>query len=154
MLGRIPKPAAINDLKGDTHGRRKKNQEPIPPTGRPHCPDYLGLIAKAEWQNICDQLDKMSLLSTADRAALELYCQAYERYRDAEAKVRQFGEVIISPAQKFPMVSPYAVAMNRNLDVCRRLLIEFGLTPAARARVATTPQDKATDGWAGILKFG
>ena len=151
--GRIPKPKVINDLKGDTHKRRRHQAEPVPPKNHPVCPDYLDIVAKAEWKSVTEQLDQMGLLSSADSTALELYCSAYSRYRDAEEKVRRFGEVIVSPVNKYPMVSPYSTIMNRNLDTCRRMLIEFGLTPASRARCAVPIVQKENEKWNGILNI-
>lgn len=149
--GRIPKPKAINDLKGDTHKRRRHQAEPEPPNDRPTCPEHLDDIAKHEWQSVTEQLDQMGLLSSADATALELYCSAYSRYRQAESMVRKFGEVIVSPVNKYPMVSPYSTVMNKNLDVCRRLLVEFGMTPASRSRCAIQRKDDA-NGWGEFFK--
>jgi P27 family predicted phage terminase small subunit len=133
--GRIPQPRILNDLKGDPHKRRRHESEPTPPADRPACPQHLDEIARQEWDFITAQLDQMGLLSAADKTALELYCQAYARYRRAEAVVAKYGEVIVAPETKYPMVSPYVSVMNRNLDTCRRMLVEFGLTPAARSRM-------------------
>jgi len=144
--GRIPQPKVINDLKGDPSKRRRNTKEPQPPTGWPDKPDYLDPIASEEWDTICGLLDDMGLLSRADRCAIEMYCSAYSRYRAAEENVRRFGEVIISPKNKYPMISPYTTVLNKNLDQCRKLLIEFGLTPASRARMRTAiTKDEATD---------
>lgn len=149
--GRIPQPKAINDLKGDPHKRRRHKAEPTPPKTRPECPAHLDAVAKAEWESVTAQLDQMGLLSSADTRALEMYCAAYSRYRAAEDKVRQYGEVIVSPVTKYPMVSPYSTTLNKNLEICRKFQIEFGLTPAARSRLATTPQSSTPDKWNGLL---
>lgn len=53
--------------------------------------------------------------------------------------VRKFGEVIVSPGSKYLMVSPYSTVMNKNLDVRRRLLVEFGLTPTSRSATLLVP---------------
>lgn len=149
--GPTPKPKVINDLKGDPGNRRRKQKEPEPPKDHPQCPDHLDDIARQEWQSITEQLDRMGLLSSADTTALELFCSAYSRYRQAESMVRKFGEVIISPVNKYPMVSPYSTVMNKNLETCRRLLVEFGLTPASRARCAVAKKDDA-NGWGDFFK--
>lgn len=144
--GRPPKPKVINDLKGDTHKRRRHKAEPEPPNDRPEFPEHLDGIAKQEWASVTDQLDKMGLLSTADASALEMYAAAYSRYRHAEEMVRKYGEVIISPVNKYPMISPYSTVMNKNLETCRRFLTEFGLTPASRSRCAIQKKDDS-NGW-------
>lgn len=86
--GRIPKPKAINDLRGDTHKRRRHKAEPEPPKGNPQYPDHLDEIARQEWKSVTEQLEKMGLLSSADATALELYFSAYSCYRHAESMVR------------------------------------------------------------------
>ena len=95
----------------------------------------------------------MGLLSRADKTAIELYVQAYSRYRNAEENVRRFGEVIISPKNRYPMVSPYVSVLNKNLETCRKMLIEFGLTPAARARmrIQVEKEDELKVKWAGLV---
>lgn len=89
----------------------------------------------------------MGLLSSADADAIEMYASAYSRYRHAEKMMNaNGGEVIMSPVNNFPMYSPWATAMNKNLEVCRRYQIEFGLTPASRSRCAITKKDDS-NGW-------
>ncbi|MBI1348028.1 phage terminase small subunit P27 family [bacterium] len=149
--GRIPKPKAINDLKGDPHKRRRHKAEPDPPKNRPTCPDHLDDFARQEWESVTEQLDQMGLLSSADATALELYCSAYARYRHAEEMVKKYGEVIVSPVNKYPMVSPYSTVLNKNLETCRRLLLEFGLTPASRSRCAIQKKDDS-NGWGEFFK--
>jgi P27 family predicted phage terminase small subunit len=150
--GRIPKPKALNDLKGDTHKRRRHQAEPVPPKNHPTCPEHLDEGAKNKWTELTKELEQMGLLSSADADALEMYCSAYARYRKAEEMVKKFGEVILSPVNKYPMISPYSTVMNKNLETCRRLLIEFGLTPAARSRCAITPKGGDTSGWGEYFK--
>lgn len=90
--GRIPKPKRINDLKGDTHKRRRHLSEPEPSKDRPVCPEYLDEIGKAEWLSVTAQLEAMGLQSGTDSQALEQYAGAYSRYRWAEAKCREEEE--------------------------------------------------------------
>ena len=153
--GRIPKPKVLNDLKGDPSNRRRTKREPKAPEHYPTKPDYLeeDPIASEEWDSMCGLLESMGLLSCADRASIEMYCSAYSRYRNAEINVRRSGEVIISPRNKYPMVSPYVSVLNKNLDTCRKLLLEFGLTPAARSRmsVAIRKDDDTKSKWSGLV---
>ena len=43
--------------------------------------------------------------------------------------------IVLSPDKKFPMKSPYLCIAESAMEAMRKLLGEFGLTPAARARV-------------------
>ena len=149
MRGRPPVPKAINSLRGDPTNRRRKTKEPKPPAGAPECPDYFDEVARAEWHDVCKQLDTMGLLSTADRCALELY--PYARWRDAQAKVARFGAVIAAPKSGYPMKSAYASEMDSQFDKMRILLMEFGMTPSARSRLRVNIDDKPKSGMARLI---
>ena len=154
--GRIPRPTKIQvDLRGDPSKRRKNCVEPEAPSGRPACPEQLkqDTIAAQEWESVRDQLQVLGVLSTVDVVLLELYAKTYSRYRHAEAQIDKFGEVLISPNSKTPMVSPYYTARNRYATDISKYLIELGLTPAARARMRIAVEDKKPDSkWANIMK--
>lgn len=149
--GPIPKPKAINDLKGDTHKRRRHTTEPEPPKTKPTCPEHLDEIAKVQWRHTAEQLELMGLLSGADAMALEMFAAAYSRYRQAEAKVNEGLGVMPGKDTGFPMITAYQTIMNQNLEVCRRYQLEYGLTPGARARLAVPNQPKEDGKWKGIL---
>ena len=156
-MARIPTPTAIQvGLRGDPSKRRKNCIEPEAPSGRPPCPEQLKTdpIAAQEWESVCDQLQLLKVLSTVDVVLIELYCKTYSRYRQAEAQIDKFGEVLISPNTKTPMVSPYYTARNRYAADLAKYLVELGLTPAARARMRVTVEAKSDSKMAKILKFG
>lgn len=146
--GPAPKPKVINDLKGDPHKRRRHMIEPEPPKARPKCPEHLGEVAKQEWDFVTEQLDKMGLLSVADRTALELYCLAYERFRTME-KLSKTTPFVKNSKGNWD-TPPWVRQMRQAEDSCRRWLIEFGLTPAGRSRLAV---QKETAAKSGILNF-
>jgi len=91
------------------------------------------------WRRLAPQLKTMKVLTLADRDALEAYCHTYARWRDAEAFLSKHGLTYpirdekgnVRCLQQFPQV---AIARNLLL-VLRAYQQEFGLTPAARARV-------------------
>lgn len=149
--GRPPTPKKLNDLKGDPGRRRRYETEPEAPEGTPDCPDHLDEIAREEWESVTTHLQSMGLLSTADRAAIELYCISYSRYRRAVENCQKYGDVILSPNKKVPMISPYATIQNQAFEQCRKLLLEFGLTPAARARMRVRDERKPKSKWDGLL---
>lgn len=150
--GRPPKPKILNDLRGDPGKRRRNAVEPEAPEGMPVCPDHLDEIAKQEWKSVTAHLKSMGLLSTADRSAIEMYCISYSRYRRAVENCQKYGDVILSPNKQVPMISPYSTIQNQAFEQCRKLLIEFGLTPSARARMRITDEKKTDSKWDGFLK--
>jgi P27 family predicted phage terminase small subunit len=127
--------------------------EPNAPTGAPDCPEYLDDLAKAEWDAICGILSDMGLLSRADKTAIELYCEAYSRYRKAQATVAKVGAVILSPEKKYPLVNPYHTIMRQAAKDCKELLIQFGLTPSARSKMGQDVRDRsdAADPWPALI---
>jgi len=150
--GRPPKPSVIAFLQGDPGKRRRYQVEPAAPDGPPSCPDHLDDVAKAEWFFICGVLKDMGLLSRADRTALTCYVEAWSRYRKALDHVQRFGAVILSPTKKYPMVSPYETVMRKALKDVMTFLTEFGLTPAARARMRVESRSETEGGkWKGLV---
>lgn len=149
--GRPPTPKKLNDLKGEPGRRRRYESEPDPPDGVPDCPDHLDEIAREEWASVCGHLQSMGLLSSADRTAIELYCISYSRYRRAVENCQKFGDVILGSNKRVPMISPYATIQNQVFEQCRKLLVEFGLTPSARARMRVSDGKKSSNKWDGLL---
>lgn len=107
------------------------------------------LIAEQEWKAMCQHLSDMQLLSKVDRASLEIYCTYYSKYREAEAKVKKYGDVVLVGKNKdHPQVSPWYTAMNKYADECRKWLLEYAMTPASRARCRVQTDDKPQNKWA------
>ncbi|PQO28089.1 phage terminase small subunit P27 family [Blastopirellula marina] len=146
--GRIPKPKQINDLKGDTHKRRRHTVEPKAPSDLPQCPSYLGDIAQKEWVHVTTQLKQMGLLSTADTTAIAMYCASFERWQQACETRKKCGDFIKTPNGHM-QPGPWMSQIRQAEDSCRRWLIEFGLTPAARSRMAI-PKEAAKS---SVLSF-
>jgi len=121
--------------------------------GGPECPDWLDDEAKAEWQRVSAELQGMGLLSTADRAALAVYCTAWSRWVNAEAQVRKFGAIVKSPEKGFPMKSPYLSIADQAMETMRKLMVEFGLTPSSRSRIRV-PDGDAEDELDRFLETG
>jgi P27 family predicted phage terminase small subunit len=100
----------------------------------PACPPHLQGEAREEWQRMGERLFEHGLLTEIDGPALALYCQAWERWVEAEENLRKYGVVIKSP-NNFPMPSPYLAIANQAMAQMIRLLAEFGMSPSSRSRV-------------------
>jgi P27 family predicted phage terminase small subunit len=135
MRGRKPKPTLLKVLDGNPGKRPLNDSEPVAPAGDPECPDWLDDEAKAEWHRIIPDLREMGLLSRADRPALAAYCTAWSRWVHAEEQVRKFGPIVKSPEKQFPMKSPYLCVADQALEIMRKMMVEFGLTPSSRSRI-------------------
>jgi P27 family predicted phage terminase small subunit len=141
MKGRKPKPTILKALAGNPGKRQMNAAEPIPPEGLPDCPEWLDDEAKAEWFRMAGVLHQMGLLTRADRSALAAYCVAYSRWVSAEAEVKKYGTVVLSPVKKVPMKSPYLCVADQAMEAMRKFMTEFGLTPSSRSRIKV--MDKA-----------
>jgi len=142
--GAKPLPTKIKALRGTLRKHRANANEPKAQPGMPACPAELGIIAKREWRRISRHLSAMGLLTTADRAALALYCDAYGRWLEAIKALQQYGVVIKSP-NGYPVQSPYVAIANKAGEQVRLLLGEFGMSPASRTRVTAAPLSPELD---------
>ena len=132
--GRRPKPAGMST--------RRPERGDEPPTKLPICPPHLQGEARKEWRRTGRRLLACGLLTEIDGAALALYCQAWARWVDAEAALVRYGTVIRAKSG-FPVQSPYLAIANKAMEQMTKLLVEFGMSPSARTRVAVaTPSDE------------
>src|SRR5262245_27314232 len=104
-------------------------------------PEHLSEAAKAEWTRMSAELSKLGLLTIVDRSAFGAYCMAGGRWVEAEGALRKTGPVVKAPSG-YPMLSPYLAVANRALEHMRMFLIEFGMTPASRAKLAVRPYEE------------
>jgi P27 family predicted phage terminase small subunit len=134
MARRGPVPKA-NKLAGMT-------RTPIA-VGAPDRPAWLLGEAAAEWNRVVPELMQSGTLASADRAALAAYCRAWADVVELTAVVEKEGRVTREPIQTREgevlgeRVRPHPAV--RQLEAAslrmRQYLIEFGLSPAARARM-------------------
>lgn len=141
MAAAVPTPAAIKRARGNP------GQRIIPPeleaprvTELPKAPDWLGEVGQAEWYRVAELLLQMGILSQVDFEPLAGYCLAVQDRRAAVAAMEADGRLVIEEDKTHGggtrQLSNPLVAQAR--EASRQVLrhaIEFGFTPAARARV-------------------
>ena len=132
--GRKPKPTALKVLEGNPGKRPLNGREPVPPRATLKCPAWLMPEAKKEWKRLAPALEAMGVLTMADLTAFEGYCQAYARWKEAEAFITQHGSIFQTPSGYVQQVPQVSIA-QQNLKIMQSLCSEFGLTPATRARI-------------------
>ncbi len=93
----------------------------------------------------CRSSTGLGVLTKIDRSALEAYCVSYAKWRDAEDKLRWFGPLLKPTASGYIPQSPYVALARSALEEMRRLLQEFGMTPASRTRIHVAPGDAEPD---------
>lgn len=105
-------------------------------------PDWLSPDAAKHWPAIAEQLHQVGLLTAIDVTALGLYCEAFARWKDANARIVKYGTVIKSP-NGYPIQSPYLAIANKAHEQMTKLLAEFGMTPSSRSRVTVTKPNQS-----------
>ena len=137
VRGRKPKPTAVKMLEGNP-GKRKLNENElnvVKLTGDvPSPPSWLLPDAKKEWKRLAKNLSDLGVLTNLDLQTFASYCQAYARWKDAERKIAERGN-IIETKTGYLQQNPLINISQSNQKVMLRTAAEFGLTPSARARI-------------------
>jgi len=129
------KPSVIKALEGNRgkFGRQQVKTDPKG-IGRPRVADYLKPAEKALYRAVIEALP-VTILSRADESCLERFAVAWARFRYAHGEVHRVGHMVQSPFG--PVVNPYLSIMERASKEMHRAGGELGLSPVARARMAT-----------------
>jgi len=138
------KPTALKLIAGNPGGKKLPKGEATPPASMPTMPGHLGAEARAEWQRLAPMLVQLGLLSTLDRTAFAAYCQAWAHHVEAEEMLASSGTTMTTSNGQI-IVSPWMRVSRQAVETLARLLGEFGLTPAARTRINTTPPHMGGD---------
>jgi P27 family predicted phage terminase small subunit len=129
-----------------------------PPVAAPSLPEWLGDEARAEWDRIVPLLIQMEMLSEVDQVCLAAYCQATAELVIAtrvlseegrfvtEVVQNSKGEIVGERKKPHPALTAQRDAMGR----VKAYLSEFGLTPAARARLRVL-KDGGPDALSALL---
>jgi P27 family predicted phage terminase small subunit len=138
-------PTHLKLLCGNPGHQKLNKDEPQPqvPAEAPEPPPFLTGYAMDEWWRVAPELHRLRLLTIADVMPFAAYCQAYMHWRTAE-------EVLAAMAERDQATSGLLVkradgnaGQNPLLSIARkaaadmvRYASEFGLSPAARARIS------------------
>jgi P27 family predicted phage terminase small subunit len=155
MRGRKPTPTALRVLRGNPRKRPINAAEPTPALlADADPPAWLARAAKKEWRRVAPMLTRLGVLTETDAAALAAYCEAWVTWHTATKAMRKSGMVAERQTENGPVLitSPYVKIAHEAMSQMRAFLVEFGMTPSARARIHTAaPADKPISKWAGKL---
>jgi len=141
MPGPPKVPTAIKRLRGTDRADRRAANEAQPARGLPAAPDFLGAAAKKIWKRRGPGLAALGVLTEIDAHAFGRLCEAWARYEKMLALIRQLDAEVndLGEFAKYPsgviQIHAAAIARDRAAEECYRLEQQFGLTPAARARI-------------------
>lgn len=151
-----PKPTALKKLQGNPGGYPLNDAEPTPDIGAPEMPKGLRTAAKREWHIIVRELLQLGVLTVVDGKALAMYCDAYADWQEAQRDCVKHGLVLDSPvldeenkpimvggqALTVRKVNPAFTVKSAAQKTLKSFLIEFGLTPASRAKLKVPTKPK------------
>lgn len=143
--GRKPKPTYLKLLDGEPNKDRINPNEIKPKIRMPTCPAHLKGAAKYEWKRMSKELFNLGALTEIDRSALAAYCVLYGRWVAAE-KVLNVTNTIIKTKDGNLIQNPALAIANKALTLMYKYLVEFGMTPSSRTRVAVKPKEPEKQG--------
>ncbi|WP_250477630.1 phage terminase small subunit P27 family [Caballeronia sp. INML1] len=142
------KPTALRIIEGNREKRPLPKKEPKPRRGIPQPPPHIVGYALEEWERITPELHMSGVLTMIDGAVLAAYCMAYQRWREAEealarmkARDKLTTGLMIKTKNGNAIQNPLVGVANRSMMLLHRFANEFGMTPAARARIEVDLHD-------------
>ena len=150
-MSRKAKPIELHLLENNKNRLTKKQiQERIdgqihPNTNQINCPDWLDEIGRREWERITNELIELGLMTNIDVVSLGIYCDAYSKYVEATLQIQEDGltvEHINNQGAKNTVTNPAVQVANKYADLIKKFVIEFGLTPSARAKLAIPKKEE------------
>jgi len=146
--GPRPTPKEVLKLRGSWRGDLNPESPPTIP-GRPPAPAILSSRAKTIWNNTCDILERIGVLSCADIDMLTMYCITLDHLVTCERVIQRDGMTYeFENAQGAVTIRerPEVKLEKEYIRIASRLAAEFGLSPSARARVTVeTPVTPSED---------
>jgi P27 family predicted phage terminase small subunit len=147
------KPTALRIIEGNRGHRPLPKHEPKPRRGIPQPPAHLDAYARAEWDRITPELDAIGMLSAIDGTALAAYCQCVSRWMQAEEAIQRMkardkltSALMIKTTNGNAIQNPLIGVANRAMHMAIRFAAEFGMSPAARARLSALPDEPNPEG--------
>lgn len=134
--GSRPLPTALKQLKG-THQscRDADNTPPVNLSAMPAPPEHLNYRAAEIFRQLSVYLHGMKILSVEDSIMLGLLAARLEEVEEHSSTIESEGYVYLTNKGLWKS-RPEVGMRNEAMRHAQSLLIEFGLSPAARSRVS------------------
>jgi P27 family predicted phage terminase small subunit len=142
----MPTPTKLLELRGSWRAKTRRG-EPGREVEKPVCPQWLDPEAKALWKRLTARLAEAGLIARLDEFALARYCTLFVRWRACEEWLRAYGTTCqvknalgeVVGLVSWPQVRQAAVLCEQ----MGKIEANFGLSPAARARLAQSGDEDA-----------
>lgn len=141
-MPRTPTPKKILQLRGSRQLYERKNEpEPTIPITLGPPPDWLpGEEARKYWQQIGTELHAAGIVTVLDKVALGLLVEAFVQYLEAKAVIDREGTY--QETNYGLSAHPALREMRSARDALLKFMIQFGMTPSARAGIIARPPEE------------
>src|SRR5690606_2901432 len=129
--------------KAEIEARKAAEERLRPKADKVKPPSWLSKEAKKVFKQIAKELEHTKLITNVDIHALALWCDAYVDYINCTKIIKEEGlmvEYTNKAAETNKVAHPLMTKKKQLAEQMRALASEFGLTPAARAKLAI-PKD-------------
>jgi P27 family predicted phage terminase small subunit len=136
--GRKAKPPELHKLHGNPGRRPLPENSGLEDFGTTTCPAWLDKTGKNEWRRLAPTLERLGILHAGNRTAFAGYCHAYSLAVNAahQFKTKRDAQMTFWNG-KVDRTAPEVEIQLKALEAMRRLMSEFGLTPATAGKVPT-----------------
>lgn len=138
MAAPRPVPTALKILRGNP-GKRGLPQEPPAVKRAVRMPKWLSNDARVHWKSLLPIVTETRVMTAADEHALAIGCEALAEYQACLATVAEHGRtytLLTRSGDEMVRARPEVAMASDAWRRYKSMLIEFGLTPAARTKVA------------------
>lgn len=156
MAGRKAKPISVHLAEGNKANltkeeirKRQEAEEALrPATDKIERPAWLDPLARKTWDALVQELMVLDLITNVDVYSLAIACDAYSNYVKAAKDIRKEGQKINytnAAGATNKVANPSIATGQKYFQTFKSLCAEFGLTPAARARLALPRGEEEED---------
>ena len=148
-------PSAVQKRLG-TYRADRRAGEVTPAAESPRVPTWVKGRARKCWKEIAPILEENQLLTRLDQVALALLVAPLADYilaREILEEAAQTETRFLSTTDKGNVIQHPAVGvMNKAWEKVLKVLVQFGMTPSARASLATATKKPPADPMAELLR--
>ena len=159
VRGPRAKPINLKILEGNPGHQRLPETPNFGDIGLPPPPNHLDAEARAEWLRLAPELHNLNLLKSVDTVAFATYCVTYSVWKNAVSQLAAladvgapYGGLIVEGPKGQSIANPLIAIAHSSSLALLRFAAEFGMTPAARARVTVDAAVASNERWKGLLK--
>lgn len=152
--GRPTKPTHLKELTGTLRKCRVNNAEPKTLPGIPVTPSGLSHVGKKKFNELCQELYQMKVITTHDAQLLEMIAHQWENYIELKKELKKNGRFYHSTTEEMSedglsvtikrgiKVHPALAAFQMSWSSIMKGLQECGLTPSTRSKLRMVEKEE------------